>query len=61
MWHRMPAFIRDWSILIVGMLLIVPMMYFASPVGLVIEITRGDGIIRDRQSACGSSANRPVV
>ena len=31
MWHRFPAFIRDWSILIVGMLLIMPMMYFASP------------------------------
>jgi len=31
MWQKMPAFVRNWSILIVGMLLIVPLMYFSSP------------------------------
>jgi nitrite reductase (NO-forming) len=30
MWHKIPAFIRDWSILIIGVLLVVPVIYFAS-------------------------------
>ena len=30
MWQRLPAFIREWPILIVGILLIVPLLYFSS-------------------------------
>ncbi len=30
MWEKLPAFIREWSILIVGILLIVPLLYFSS-------------------------------
>jgi len=30
MWQRLPAFIREWSILIVGVLLIVPFLYLSS-------------------------------
>ena len=30
MWQKLPAFIREWSILIVGILLIVPFFYLAS-------------------------------
>ena len=30
MWQRLPAFIREWSILIVGILLIVPLLYLSS-------------------------------
>ncbi len=30
MWERLPAFIREWSILIVGILLIVPLLYLSS-------------------------------
>src|SRR6476646_8237957 len=30
MWERLPAFIREWSILIVGILLIVPFLYLSS-------------------------------
>ena len=30
MWQRLPAFIREWSILIVGILLIVPFLYLSS-------------------------------
>jgi nitrite reductase (NO-forming) len=28
-WQRLPAFIRDWSILIVGVLVILPLLYFS--------------------------------
>ena len=28
MWQKLPAFIREWPILIVGVLLIVPFLYF---------------------------------
>ena len=30
MWQRLPSFIREWPILIVGILLIVPLLYFSS-------------------------------
>ena len=30
MWQRLPAFIREWPILIVGILLIVPLLYLSS-------------------------------
>ena len=30
MWQRLPAFIREWSILIVGILLIVPLLCLSS-------------------------------
>ena len=30
MWQKMPAFVRNWSILIVGVLLILPMLYLSS-------------------------------
>jgi nitrite reductase (NO-forming) len=30
MWQRLPLFIREWPILIVGILLIVPLLYFSS-------------------------------
>src|SRR5665213_151379 len=30
MWQRLPAFIREWSILIFGLLLIVPFLYLSS-------------------------------
>ena len=30
MWQRLPPFIREWPILIVGILLIVPLLYFSS-------------------------------
>ena len=31
MWQRLPAFIREWPILIVGILLIVPLLYSFFP------------------------------
>ena len=30
MWQKLPAFIREWPILIVAILLIVPLLYFSS-------------------------------
>ena len=33
MWQKMPAFIRNWSILIIGVVLIVPFLYLASSQG----------------------------
>ena len=30
MWQRLPAFIREWPILIVGILLTVPLLYLSS-------------------------------
>src|SRR4051794_31323895 len=33
MWQKLPAFIRDWSISIIGAALIVPLLYLASSQG----------------------------
>lgn len=30
MWQRLPAFVRDWSVLIIGVLLIIPALYLTS-------------------------------
>ena len=46
MWQRLPAFIREWSILIFGILLIVPFLYLSFHESSVIEINRERAFVK---------------
>jgi nitrite reductase (NO-forming) len=57
MWQRLPAFIREWPILIVGILLIAPVLYFSSFEASSSKSTASaPSLSRD-----GESAGRPMA
>lgn len=51
MWLKMAAFVRDWSILIVGVLLIVPLLYLASSGGASQSATNATTVSQNDQRA----------
>ena len=57
MWQRLPAFIREWPILIVGILLIVPLLYFSSYDASSLKSTASAPSL----SRNGESAGRPTA
>ncbi len=57
MWQRLPSFIREWPILIVGILLIVPLLYFSSFEASPSKSTEGaPSLNRSGESASRSAA-----
>jgi nitrite reductase (NO-forming) len=57
MWQRLPSFIREWPILIVGILLIVPLLYFSSFEASPSKSTEGTSSLnRSGESASRSAA-----
>jgi nitrite reductase (NO-forming) len=57
MWQRLPSFIREWPILIVGILLIVPLLYFSSFEASPSKSTEGTpSLNRSGESASRSAA-----
>src|SRR5665213_3882377 len=57
MWQRLPAFIREWSILILGILLIVPFLYLSSQEASSSKSTESTPSLSQNEGA----ADRPVA
>ena len=53
MWQRLPAFIREWSILIVGVLLIVPFLYLSSYEASSSKSTSSDATLGQKAAPAG--------
>ena len=59
MWQKLPAFIREWSILIVGILLIVPLLYFSSREASSSQSTaNATSVSQNDESAAGQRGRR---
>ena len=54
MWQRMPAFIREWSILIVGVLVILPLLYFSTHEIFSSRSTSSASLTNQNDAAAGS-------
>ena len=62
MWQRLPAFIREWPILIVGILLIVPLLYFSSYEASSSKSTASaPSLSRKDESAAGQRRRMPQL
>jgi nitrite reductase (NO-forming) len=57
MWQRLPSFIREWPILIVGVLIIIPLLYFSSFEASPSKSTAG----APSSNRSGESANRSAA